>query len=172
MNTNTTAQMNFIDPKTDRWHEVTADDALVAVPTPAPYRILSLEQWKEVHDCWPKDLPKGLAIPNDVDIEDLEADLKKFDLISLDFPKWVDGRAYSQAHLLRARLRYVGQVRATGDVVVDMLPLLARTGFDAVQLRAGQVQAAAERALKFFADAGHYQGDVSDPLPLFARKAA
>ena len=95
--------MNFIDAKTDRWHEVTADDALVAVPKPAPYRILSLAQWKEVHDCWPAELPKGLALPNDIDIEDFEADISKFGLITLDFPKWVDGRAYSQARLLRSR---------------------------------------------------------------------
>jgi len=167
MNTNTTAQMNFIDPKTDRWHEVTADDALVAVPTPAPYRILSLEQWKEVHDCWPKDLPKGLAIPNDVDIEDLEADLKKFDLISLDFPKWVDGRAYSQARLLRSRYRFEGEIRATGDVLVDMLPLLKRTGFDSLILRHDQDRAAAERALGFFGV--FYQGDVVDHQPHFAK---
>ena len=65
------------------------------------------------------------------------------------------------------RLRYAGELRATGDVLVDMLPLLARTGFDAVQLRHDQKLEAAERALGFFP--GHYQGDVRQPRPAFAR---
>ncbi len=51
--------------------------------------------------------------------------------VALQFPKWIDGRAYSQARMLRRRLRFEGEVRATGEVLVDMLPLLQRTGFDA-----------------------------------------
>jgi hypothetical protein len=58
--------------------------------------------------------------------------------VVLHFPKWTDGRAYSQAVLLRARLRFAGEIRATGEVLADMLPLLRRCGFDAVQLRADQ----------------------------------
>jgi uncharacterized protein (DUF934 family) len=50
-----------------------------------------------------------------------------------------------------------------------MLPLLARTGFDAVAMRADQSIDAAERALRFFP--GHYQGDSREPRPLFARPA-
>jgi uncharacterized protein (DUF934 family) len=159
--------MKFIDPKTDSWHEVTADDSLVAVPAPAANRILSLAQWKEVHECWPATLPKGLAIPNDVDIETLEAEFPKFQLIALTFPKWVDGRAYTQARLLRSRYRFKGEVRATGEVLVDMLPLLQRTGFDSVVLRADQDLAAAQRALGFFKE--FYQGDVIDHQPHFAK---
>jgi uncharacterized protein (DUF934 family) len=51
-----------------------------------------------------------------------------------------------------------------------MLPLLQRTGFDAVHLRADQDLAAAQRALRFFA--GHYQADTQAPAPHFARQAA
>jgi len=50
-----------------------------------------------------------------------------------------------------------------------MLPLLHRTGFDAVVLRADQREDAARRALGFFP--GHYQGDVHDNRPLFAQPA-
>ena len=71
-------------------------------------------------------------------------------VIALHFPKWTDGRAYSQAVLLRARLRFAGEIRATGEVLVDMLPLLRRCGFDSAQLRAGQSLEAAERAMRFF----------------------
>jgi uncharacterized protein (DUF934 family) len=111
----------------------------------------------------------AVRIANDVDLESLAAELLRFATIGLEFPKWTDGRAYSQARLLRARYGFGGQIRAIGDVVVDMLPLLARTGFDAVQLRTGQSVDAARRALGFFA--GHYQGDVLEPRPLFARAA-
>jgi uncharacterized protein (DUF934 family) len=116
-------------------------------------------------------LPQGdgaITLANDAEIIDLLPRLHQLTLIALQFPKWTDGRAYSQARLLRARYRWRGELRATGEVLVDMLPLLERTGFDAVQLAAGQDQAAAERALQFF-DRGHYQGDLQQPRPLFAR---
>ncbi len=91
-------------------------------------------------------------------------------VVVLHFPKWTDGRAYSQAVLLRGRLRYAGEIRATGDVVVDMLPLLRRCGFDAVQLRADQNPETALRTLGFIP--AHYQGDITGNQPLFARQAA
>ncbi len=49
-----------------------------------------------------------------------------------------------------------------------MMPLLARTGFDAVAMRADQSQEVAERALAFFPE-GHYQGDVIEHRPRFRR---
>jgi uncharacterized protein (DUF934 family) len=159
--------MKFIDKHTDGW--LLLPDSEIAGP--APHRLLTLVQWEAVRDAWPADVPVGVLLPNTADVEGLAADLPRFALVALEFPKWVDGRAYSQAHLLRARLRYAGEIRATGEVVVDMMPLLQRSGFDAVVLREGERQSSAERALGFF-PAGHYQGDVLQPDPLFARKAA
>jgi uncharacterized protein (DUF934 family) len=72
--------------------------------------------------------------------------------------------------VLRSRLRFPGEVRAIGEVLVDMLPLLQRCGVDAVQLRGDQSIEAAQRALGFFA--GHYQADVNETRPLFARPGA
>jgi uncharacterized protein (DUF934 family) len=112
----------------------------------------------------------GVIVPNTVDIETLEADLPRLSLVVLHFPKWVDGRAYTQARLLRSRYRFAGEIRATGDVLVDMMLLLQRTGFDAVVLRRDQSLEAADRALMFFP--GHYQGDVKEHRPVFARPAA
>ena len=82
-----------------------------------------------MRDTWPAGLAVGVSLANTVDIETLAGDLPRFGLVVLHFPKWVDGRAYTQARLLRARYRFRGEVRATGDVLVDMVPLLARTGF-------------------------------------------
>ena len=114
--------------------------------------------------------PADVVLGNDVDVETIAGDLDRCASIALVFPTWTDGRAYSQARLLRARLRFGGEIRATGDVLADMMPLLARCGFDAVQLRADQSRAVAERALGFFPD-GHYQGDLLEPLPRYRRTA-
>lgn len=162
--------MKFIDTHTDAWHRIDGEDGPLVSITPAPNLLLSLAQWHAVRSSWPAGLAVGVLVPNDADIETLESDLPRLALVVLQFPKWVDGRAYSQARLLRSRYRFGGEVRAVGEVLVDMLPLLQRTGFDAVQLRAGERVESAQRALGFFA--GHYQGDTLQTQPLFARTPA
>jgi len=162
--------MKFIDPQHDRWQAANGDDSAPPTPEAGAERLLTLEQWRAVRAHWPQDARAGVLVPNDADTEALEPDLPRLALIALEFPKWVDGRAYSQARVLRSRLRFAGELRATGEVLVDMLPLLHRTGFDAVQLRAYQSLESGQRALRFFAD--HYQGDVLETKPLFARRAA
>jgi len=159
--------MKFIEKYQDLWHTAAGEDGPIPHPNPTPNQLLTLEQWHAVRDTWPVGLPTGVIVPNHVDIEEIEPDLPRLQLVVLQFPKWIDGRAYSQARILRSRFRYGGEVRATGDVVVDMMPLLQRTGFDAVALRGDQKREHAERALGFFA--GHYQGDVREHRPLFAR---
>ena len=158
--------MKFIDPHKDTWRTVGGEDGPHVTITPAPNQLLTLAQWHAARSQWPANLPVAVSVPNDADIETLEEDLPRIAAVALNVPKWVDGRAYSQARLLRSRYRYKGEVRATGEVLVDMVQLMARTGFDAAVLRADQSLEAAERALSFFA--GHYQGDTQDNRPLFA----
>jgi uncharacterized protein (DUF934 family) len=67
--------------------------------------------------------------------------------ISLNFPKFTDGRAYSQAALLRGRLGATGPLIATGDVLVDQVLQMARCGFSHAILRADQSLEAAQRQL-------------------------
>ena len=125
-----------------------------------------------MRDAWPADAPVGLIVPNDVDIETIVADLPRLQLVALRFPKWVDGRAYSQARLLRVRYRFAGEIRATGEVLVDMLPLLARTGFDAVAAArrpVAGVRAARARLLRRRPLPGRR---ASSPAALRARAAA
>jgi len=97
----------------------------------------------------------ALPLDNTADVLAQQAQIRRHGAVVLQFPKWTDGRAYSQAVLLRGRLRYAGQIVATGEVLADMLPLLRRCGFTAAQLRAGQRVEAAQRALGFFDT--HYQ---------------
>jgi uncharacterized protein (DUF934 family) len=156
--------MRFVTDSNDVWTPL-ADGA-----APRAHALLSLEQWLARRPQWPRDLAVGVSLANTVDVETLSDDLPHWSLVALHFPKWTDGRAYSQARLLRARLRFAGEVRATGEVLVDMLPLMQRSGFDAVQLRADQNVASAQRAMQFFP--GHYQGDVLQQRPYFTRRAA
>ena len=158
--------MKFIDSHHDLWRGAGGEDGPQPHPPVRAHTLLTLEQWHAVRNTWPAGVPAGVIVPNTTDIETLAADLPRLRLVQLHFPKWVDGRAYSQARLLRSRYRFTGEVRATGEVLVDMLPLLARTGFDAVHLRAGESVEAAQRALTFFP--AHYQGDVMATKPHFA----
>ncbi len=162
--------MKFIPSHDSAWHAIGGEDGPQPHPKPAARSLLTLEQWHAVRDTWPAGLPTGLIVPNTVDVETLAADLPRLALLVLQFPKWTDGRAYSQGHVLKARLNFAGELRASGDVLVDMVPLLARTGFDAVQLRHDQLESSARRALSIVTD--HYQGDVLEARPLFSRVAA
>jgi uncharacterized protein (DUF934 family) len=89
----------------------------------------------------------ALVLTNTDDVIARADEIRSSAAVVLQFPKWTDGRAYSQAVLLRGRVRYTGEIRATGDVVADMVPLLARCGFDAVQLRADQRLDTAQRVM-------------------------
>jgi uncharacterized protein (DUF934 family) len=160
--------MRFIDPHTDNWQHAVGEDGPKPDPDPAPNRLLTLEQWHAVRNHWPSSIKIALEFPNDADIAQIVPDLDRIAVVVLEFPKWTDGRAYSQARLLRARYRFNGAVRARGEVLVDMLQLLHRTGFDEAQLRGDQSIEAGKRALAFFAE-GYYQGDVFEARPVFAR---
>jgi uncharacterized protein (DUF934 family) len=161
--------MKFIDTRQDPWHALGGEDGPPAYTQPTAHLLLTLEQWHAFRATWPTGMPVGVHLPNDAEVKDIAADLPQLSLVVLHFPKWVDGRAYSQARTLRARHQFSGEIRAVGEVLVDMVPLLQRTGVDTVVLRADQSLEAAHRALSFFP--GHYQGDAADPLPLFAKPA-
>ncbi len=123
-------------------------------------------------DAAPGDDAKTLRIANDADLGALAADgaLQGVERIELDFPKFTDGRAFSQAVLLRRRYRFAGDLRATGDVLVDQLLQMQRSGFSSAVLAEGVNAAAAQRQFERYA--GFYQGDVLEPRPHFVRQPA
>jgi uncharacterized protein (DUF934 family) len=110
------------------------------------------------------DAPGTLALANDVDPR--EADLTGVTTVLLNFPSFSDGRAFSQAFLLRRRLGFAGDICATGDVLVDQLQQMQRTGFNQAVLRADQDRAVGERQLARYP--GFYQGDAIETAPRFA----
>jgi uncharacterized protein (DUF934 family) len=109
-----------------------------------------------------------ISIANDADPR--EVSLKGVKRIDLHFPKFTDGRAYSQAFLLRRRLGFQGEIRATGDVLIDQLVSMSRTGFDVAVLREGLDASAAQRQFDRFP--AFYQGSAVDTQPFFAKEVA
>ena len=111
------------------------------------------------------DAPATLALPNDAEVQGL--DLGGIVRVVLSFPKFTDGRAFSQAHALR-RAGFAGDIQAQGDVLIDQLLQMQRSGFSSAVLRADQDAAHGARLLGHFS--GFYQGDVQG-APRFAQTA-
>ena len=112
---------------------------------------------------------KTLALANDMDA--LEAHLDGVERVDLHFPKFSDGRAYSQAFILRRRRGFAGEIRATGDVLIDQLVQMERSGLTSAVLRADQQALVQEGYLQrqFERFSAFYQGDAVTVAPHFAR---
>jgi uncharacterized protein (DUF934 family) len=101
---------------------------------------------------------------------DLAGDLESLSVIGVDFPKFVDGRGYSTARLLRSRYGYTGELRSIGDVQRDQLFYQRRVGFDAYALRPDHDIEAALKSLYDF-DAA-YQHSTDQNIALRRRLTA
>ncbi len=108
------------------------------------------------------------------DANPLDLSLEGVQRIELNFPKFTDGRAFSQAFLLRRRRGFTGEIRATGDVLIDQLVQMQRSGFDTAVLRADLdvpgIDTIIER--QFARYPAFYQGDAVNTAPHFAKEAA
>lgn len=111
------------------------------------------------------DAQNTLKITNDSDLQALSQEIASAEVIELNFPAFTDGRAFSQAVQLRKRLRYQGDIRATGDVLIDQLVQMQRSGFSSAVLREGQSLDHGTKLLSHYN--GFYQGDVAN-LPAFS----
>lgn len=109
-----------------------------------------------------------IELANDADTSAVS--LQGIDRIDLQFPKFTDGRAFSQAYLLRRRQGFTGDIRATGDVLVDQVLQMQRSGFSSAVLRADQSIDHAQRQLTQFGS--FYQGDAIQLQPLFTAEGA
>jgi uncharacterized protein (DUF934 family) len=92
--------------------------------------------------------PLGVRLSAGDQPEELAGYLPRLALVAVEFPNPGDGRGYSAGRLLRGRLGFGGELRAVGaGVRQDQLFLLARCGFDALELAPGEDPEAACRAL-------------------------
>ncbi|MER2526594.1 MAG: DUF934 domain-containing protein [Candidatus Competibacter denitrificans] len=147
----------------DHWHPAADEGDLPAGPV-----IVSLVRWQRERDTLLKrQEPVGVRLPNTANVADLVQDLPSLAIVALEFPKFSDGRAYSQARLLRERYGYRGEIRAVGDVLRDQLFFMARSGFDAFALRSDRDLEDALQAFQEFTET--YQPAADQPQPLYRR---
>jgi uncharacterized protein (DUF934 family) len=108
------------------------DDA--PLPEGVPVLLPAARFLADARDLVLRPVPTGVIWPNDRKVSELASYLDWIALVALVFPTFRDGRAYSQARLLRERYRFRGELRATGQVLRDQLLFLHRAGFDAFEL--------------------------------------
>ena len=113
---------------------------------------------------WVRAPTQAVALANTDPLDALATHVGRLKLIVLHFPKFSDGRAYSQARLLRERLGYRGELRATGAVFLDQLPFLLRCGFDSFESDQPGFGPALARARTLFSVV--YQGATDDRTPV------
>jgi uncharacterized protein (DUF934 family) len=77
----------------------------------------------------------GVVWPNNRDVDELVPYLDRLAAVALVFPSFRDGRAYTQARLLRERYAFRGELRATGQVLRDQFVFMLRAGFDAFEVK-------------------------------------
>lgn len=131
--------------------------------------ILSLDRWRiETAKAGWEDSNCGILLQPDDDPELDASMLAHVPIIALQFPTFLDGRAYSQANLLRSRYHYKGELRAVGDVLRDQLMLMHHCGFTSFALREDK---SVEDALQGLAHYDlMYPRTALSPIPLFRRR--
>ncbi len=149
----------------DYWRQVADDEAL----PPQGAVIVSLAHWRQEREALlaRPDKQVGIRLKNDVAVADIAVELPYLAVIALEFPTFKDGRALTQARLLRERYGYRGELRAMGDVLRDQLFFMQRCGFDTFELRPDR---SLEDALEAFGEfTVTYQPAADEPLPLYRR---
>jgi uncharacterized protein (DUF934 family) len=118
--------------------ELVDDDARLLADDealPATGRIVvSLARWQRDREILlARQAPIGVRLKSDESPEAIADDLGRLALVELEFPKFRDGRAYSNARILRERYGFRGELRAVGDVLMEQLHFMLRTGFNAFE---------------------------------------
>jgi len=156
-----------VAPELWRFVGLAAGEDFAALP--AGPLVVPLAWWREKREpLAARRDPVGVWLEPHDDPASIAADLARFALIAVRFPRFTDGRGYSIAALLRTRHGYQGELRAIGDVGRDQLFYLKRCGFDSFALPPHRDPEAALAGLEDFRD--RYQGSVDQPLPLFRRR--
>lgn len=138
-----------------------------AVTVPQGRVIVPLKVWQAQGEALKSRAEIGVWLASDERPEELKGQLENFKVVAVDFPKFADGRGYSIAYNLRARLGYTGELRAIGDVLRDQLFYMQRVGFDAFAVRADKNIHDAVKGLTDFSE--KYQTSWDEKNPLFRR---
>ena len=139
-----------------------ADDA--PLPETAAF-IVSLPRYSRDRDAIvARNARLGIDLKSNESPEALGADIARFSVIALEFPKFRDGRAFSWARMLRTRFGYHGEIRGTGHFLYDQINFMHRTGFDAFEVAEGFTLEEFNRALCEMTNV--YQPSVDGRAPI------
>lgn len=131
--------------------------------------IVTLARWRvEREALLSRHEAVGVLVPNTADIEAVYPEIGDRTLIALQFPAFADGRALSQAVVLRKRLGFRGELRAVGDIIRDLVFWLGRCGFDGIVPRKDQNLEACRGALDEIRVA--YQAGADGHTPVWVRR--
>jgi uncharacterized protein (DUF934 family) len=151
----------------DDWMLV--EDGRTDIGTGGGKVIVTLARWREEREALlAAHTAVAVLVPNTADIEAVYPEIGDRPLIVLQFPTFTDGRALSQAVVLRKRLGFRGELRAVGDVIRDLVFWLGRCGFDSIVPRKDQNLEGCKAALKEITVA--YQGAADEHTPVWVRR--
>lgn len=128
----------------DAWHTLGDDQKLAE----EDFVLMSLSRWRAEKSKLPRTGSTHVAMklaPGD-EINHHSDEINRLALIVLPFPKFTDGRSYSTARQLREQWGYTNELRATGDVLFDQIPLMARCGFTSFEITDAATIRALERS--------------------------
>ena len=151
----------------DRYVRV-LDDA--PLPDGVPLIVPAARLLADAAELARREAPVGVLWPNDRRVSELAPHLDWLALVALVFPKFKDGRAYSQARQLRERYGFRGELRATGEILRDQFLFLERAGFDSLEVKKATDAAAFEETSRRYSVFYQPTGD-GRPTALRARLA-
>lgn len=153
-------------------NDVTLLDDEAAAPTSGKF-VVTLARWqKEGTELRSLSAEVGVRLPNTADVSAIWTELQDRKLIVVDFPGFADGRAYSQARLLRDRYQFQGDILAVGGAVVrDQIAGMERSGINSFLLRADQDPKVCLTAFNDFASAYQRATDRETLIPREQRRS-
>ena len=152
------------------WTVIAKPEAGADVDLTATNIIVPLQVWLNSKSQLQFRKDVGVWLDSDETAEQIGADANSLPLIAVNFPLFMDGRAFSTARLLRERYAFKGELRAIGNLIRYQLCYLRRCGVNAFAFANPDIKL--EEALKSLGDfSEYYQASVDQPLPLFRRRA-
>lgn len=157
----------------DAWQILTLESAVALKELPETPVLVPLAVWRErASELRARAIAGtlGVWLAPDEDPREIADDANNFAVIGVIFPKFADGRGFSNGRLLRERHGFKGDLRAFGDISRDQLFYLSRVGFNSFVFPEGRDVEDALPSFKDFPET--YQGATDQPDPLFRRRVA
>jgi uncharacterized protein (DUF934 family) len=152
------------------WTLIAKPEVEATVDLTATNIIVPLQVWLTNKSQLQSRKDVGVWLDSDETADQIATDAQSLPLIAVNFPLFMDGRAFSTARLLRERYAFKGELRAIGNLIRDQLCYLRRCGVNAFAFSNPEIKL--EEALKSLNDfSEYYQASVDQPLPLFRRRA-